>query len=245
MKIMASVPVTSLEGAVEDIKKTKALSALPILAGHQLILELRMDYYFAANPRLTTLPPEMKHFPYMDVPLAITVRPDWEGGQYKGKEFIRKKILQEAIDLNAVYVDVEGKVLDGELKTHAGYTGTSIIRSHHDFEKTPENLIEIYEKLRKGKPEPDVVKIATTAKNYGDGFRMLEAIDYAADPLAHRTPLIGLCMGELGSFTRTMGPVLGGEMAIVALDPERRTAAGQPTVEEWCKSWNIFNKPSQ
>src|SRR5881394_3513413 len=40
-------------------------------------------------------------------PVIVTCRPEWEGGEFKGSEEERRRILADAIDLGADYVDLE------------------------------------------------------------------------------------------------------------------------------------------
>ena len=41
------------------------------------------------------------------VPVLVTCRPKWEGGEFCGSEEERRRILLEAVDEGAEYVDVE------------------------------------------------------------------------------------------------------------------------------------------
>src|SRR5438105_3916813 len=40
-------------------------------------------------------------------PVIVTCRPTWEGGAFAGSEEERKRILVQALDMGAEYVDVE------------------------------------------------------------------------------------------------------------------------------------------
>src|SRR5262245_43806775 len=42
-------------------------------------------------------------------PVVVTCRPPWEGGHFKGSEEERQRLLRQAFDLGAEYVDVEWK----------------------------------------------------------------------------------------------------------------------------------------
>src|SRR5690242_15911347 len=48
-------------------------------------------------------------------PVIVTCRPRWEGGQFSGSEEERLRILAEALDAGAEFVDVEWKADAREL----------------------------------------------------------------------------------------------------------------------------------
>ncbi|NGX40097.1 MAG: Shikimate dehydrogenase (NADP(+)) [Chlamydiae bacterium] len=105
------------------------------------------------------------------------------------------------------------------------HSQTKIIRSYHNFEHTPENLEEIYEKI----PHADVVKIACTALQTTDALRMLL---FAKE----KENFIGISMGEDGQITRILGPVIGNVFDFVAI--EAPAAPGQMTAQDLL---NIYN----
>src|SRR5262249_44140437 len=74
------------------------------------------------------------------LPVIITCRPEWEGGQFKGAEQERKQILADALALGAEYVDVEWKAGFTELLSSTG--GRRVVLSSHDFNGVPTDLVD-------------------------------------------------------------------------------------------------------
>ncbi|KAH9322627.1 hypothetical protein KI387_017266 [Taxus chinensis] len=67
------------------------------------IVELRIDHLHNFNPN-THLHSLLKQRP---LPIIITYRPKWEGGEYEGEEVARLDTLRLALELGADFVDVE------------------------------------------------------------------------------------------------------------------------------------------
>ena len=74
-----------------------------------------------------------------DLPVLITVRKKSHGGSFGKEEKVRKKLLEDFLELEPEYVDIEADTLFLE-ELAEKYFKTEFILSHHDFEKTPENL---------------------------------------------------------------------------------------------------------
>ena len=53
-------------------------------------------------------------------PVIVTCRPVWEGGEFKGSEDERRRILGEALALGAEYVDVEWRAGFDDLMSQTG-----------------------------------------------------------------------------------------------------------------------------
>src|SRR5689334_2278597 len=71
-------------------------------------------------------------------PVIVTCRSAAEGGQFKGSEEERKRILAEAIALGAEYVDIEWRARFDDLLAQTG--GRGIVLSMHDFDGMPDDL---------------------------------------------------------------------------------------------------------
>jgi 3-dehydroquinate dehydratase/shikimate dehydrogenase len=97
---------------------------------------------------------------------------------------------------------------------------TKRIISYHNFKETPEDLADILEEM--GKLDPDVVKVATTARSVGEAARVLKT---AAKAKGSTT---GIAMGDLGFFTRVLGRKYGAPLTYAGFHPERTFAPGMP-----------------
>ena len=111
-------------------------------------------------------------------------------------------------------------------------SNTKLIISHHNFDETPRNLEDIYQRIA-GK-NPDIVKIATKANSYNDSLRMLNLISGADKDI------VGICMGQQGMITRVYGPVVGGYLTFASLGEGKSSAPGQMNVDELRQTWQLL-----
>ncbi|SNR40385.1 type I 3-dehydroquinate dehydratase [Halorubrum vacuolatum] len=167
------------------------------------------------------------------LPLIVTNRAEWEGGE--AGDLGRFGDLSDALVHDAVVaVDIElaalrGNAPDGEqshataLREEARDEGVAIIASVHDFSSTPEvgTLVDL---LADAASEGDVGKLATTAEVPEDALAMLEAT-HKATAAGHTVAT--MCMGEQGRHTRAVTPVYGSRIGYAPVDPADATAPGQ------------------
>ena len=66
------------------------------------------------------------------LPVILTCRPGWEGGQFKGSEEERKQILRDGLARGAEYVDIEWKAGFTDLLSSSA--GRRVVISSHDFD---------------------------------------------------------------------------------------------------------------
>jgi 3-dehydroquinate dehydratase-1 len=169
-----------------------------------------------------------------DLPLVVTNRASWEGGEADGLG--RYDALSTAIGHEAVAaVDVELAALRGThpdpteeshataLRAAAREAGVDVIASVHDFESTPEPAA-LADLLADAAGEGDVGKLATTATAPADALAMIEAT-HEATAAGHRVAT--MCMGEPGRHTRAVTPVYGSKVGYAPVDPADATAPGQ------------------
>lgn len=167
------------------------------------------------------------------LPLVVTNRAEWEGGE--AADLGRYDALAEAIAHDAVVaVDVELAALRGNaptgershataLRESAREEGVSVIASVHDFESTPE-VGTLSDLLADAASEGDVGKLATTANAREDALAMLRAT-HEATAAGHRVAT--MCMGEPGRHTRAVAPVYGSRIGYAPVDAADATAPGQ------------------
>ncbi len=168
-----------------------------------------------------------------ELPLIVTNRAEWEGGE--AGDLGRFGDLSDAVVHDAVAaVDVElaalrGNAPEGErshataLREEAREEGVAVIASVHDFSSTPEvgTLVDL---LADAADEGDVGKLATTAEVPADALAMLEAT-HEATAAGHAVAT--MCMGEPGRHTRAVAPVYGSRVGYAPVDPADATAPGQ------------------
>lgn len=132
-------------------------------------------------------------------PVVFTCRPMWEGGQFKGSEEERHRLLRDAQQLGAEYIDVEWKAGFDDL-IHAR-VGQGIVLSMHDFDGVPPDLDARVSAMRSTTAE--VVKVAVMAERLGDCLPLLTLGRQST------APLVLIAMGEAGVSTRVLASQFG------------------------------------
>ncbi len=194
-----------------------ALGLMHGLPDHVGIVELRLDYAWAARPDAAA--PTLRAIcAAKDRPIIVTVRPPREGGLCEAPESERLDLLRLAAAYGADYVDVE---LDsvGALGELAGPTRKIV--SRHDFQRTPADLDAIH--ARAARSGADVVKIAARALDITDALPMLELLQRRGAAV----PTIALSMGEEGLITRILAPKFGAFLSFGAPRKGESTGPGQ------------------
>lgn len=190
------------------------------LQGHQQLadqkaelVELRVDW-LRKRPDIGRL---LQNRP---TPVVVTCRRPDDKGRWSGTEEQRQALLREAIVLGAEYVDLEEDIADDIPR----YGETKRIISYHNFEETPQELYDIYQRMTK--KDHDILKIVTMANRPADNVRMLEMLA-SAD-----VPTVGFCMGEYGTISRILCGRAGAPFTYAGFSREREMAPGQLTFAE-------------
>ena len=205
---------------------TDDLSAEPAARSHADAVEFRLD--------LATDPLDQLAAYDGDLPLIVTNRAAWEGGE-ADDETRRLDTLASALDHETVAaVDLECGALDGsveaaatervrELRASAREADIAVIASIHDFESTP-SVDELVDLLERASDEGDVGKLAVTATDRSDALAVLSATHRSVE--AGRT-VATMAMGAAGQHTRAVAPVYGSKIGYAPVDPAGATASGQ------------------
>src|SRR5260221_4995689 len=152
--------------------------------GAQLV-ELRLDW-------LSHLPDVGRLLADRPTPVVVTCRRARDKGLWRWTEEQRLMVLRSAIVSGAEYIDLEEDIA-GSIRR---FGETKRIVSFHDFDKTPENLDEIHERMQKH--DPDIIKIVTMANSPFDNVRILKLV------AGGRVPPNRFCMGEFGISRRIL-----------------------------------------
>lgn len=194
------------------------------------LVELRVDY-------LRELKLEMLEIIAKKVTKSaiLTCRKQNEGGLYTGSEEERLEILQKAISMGFDYVDVELSSIESD-DIDLGEKRGKLIVSYHNFSKTPKKseLEKILERMNAC--GADIKKIAVMANSDEDEGLILEMIVQNSV----KSELIMIAMGDKGTKTRVLGPLLGGYLTYGSLEGVK-TAPGQVSVERLKEIYNQFN----
>lgn len=156
------------------------------------IVELRLDS--VSDPDVATALEGRK------LPVIVTCRASWEGGGFRGTEEERRRILAQALDLGADYVDVEWRArFDALVAANA----SRVVLSSHDFDGVPADLAEQARAMRA--TGAAVVKIAVKASRLADCLALLElSRTFGANERA-----VLIAMGEAGLSTRILAQRFG------------------------------------
>jgi 3-dehydroquinate dehydratase / shikimate dehydrogenase len=153
-------------------------------------------------------------------PVVITIRRKQDGGLWKGTEQERILLLRQAIAAGVEYVDLE----DDIAMQIPRFGKTKRIISLHNFQETPEDLPAIH--MRLAALDADIVKIATMANQPHDNLRVLEMMRES------ECPTIGMCMGDIGTPSRILGPKFGAPFTYATFHHERALAPGQLSYDQ-------------
>jgi 3-dehydroquinate dehydratase/shikimate dehydrogenase len=154
------------------------------------LIELRLDH--AADPDAAAALAGRR------TPVVVTCRAKAEGGEFRGSEVERKRILSEALRLGAEYVDVEFSAGYDDLIRSTG--GKRIVLSMHDFEGVPGDLPARVRAMRACGAE--IVKVAVFSRTLWDNLALLDLRDASQASI-----FIG--MGPAGLPTRVLAAHFG------------------------------------
>ena len=136
------------------------------------------------------------------LPVVVTCRARWEGGQFAGSEDDRRRVLQSALDLGAEFVDVEAAAgFAGALIEKT--SGRRIVISEHKFDSPPGDVRGRFAALRQRGAE--IAKLAVQVETLEQLSTLFEVADEAG-PDRDRI-LIG--MGPAGLASRVLSARLG------------------------------------
>ncbi|MFP3395418.1 type I 3-dehydroquinate dehydratase [Brevibacterium sp. SIMBA_078] len=151
-----------------------------------------------------------------ELPILLTVRTCFEGGQVEITEDDYAEVVRELIAGVAgnvdsgvpVAIDVEiDRAESGSLIASAQEAGVPVVASHHNFESTDsaERLLKTFAAMSEAGAH--VAKVAMMPQAPADVLRLLEATAAADASLA--VPVLGISMGSLGRTSRIMGADFG------------------------------------
>ncbi len=217
MQKLICVPITEPKmldfvRAIEEAEKTAD------------IIELRLDYVTDHSPAYVLKLIETRK-DFFRKPFILTYRPREQGGQRDIKfndrlRFWRKLDFWDVID----YADIELDMVERLAQTKFQIPWHKVICSYHNFDETPANLNEIYERI--ARTPAAVVKIATKANRIADCLPLFDLMQRGAKPV------IILGMGLPGVATRILALSRGAMLTFGALRRGAESASGQPTATE-------------
>ncbi|MFC2022011.1 type I 3-dehydroquinate dehydratase [Chloroflexota bacterium] len=160
-----------------------------------------------------------------------------EGGRWQGNEARRIEGLLQAIELGADVVDIELRTKNLEKIVQLVKKRTKCLLSFHDLEKTPplDDMKEIVQ--RQLKAGADVCKLITTAQVFEDNLTVLKLVSEFPT-----TKLISFAMGPLGSISRVLCPLVGGDFTYASIEKGKESAQGQITIRDLRKIYEMVKE---
>lgn len=191
------------------------------------LIELRLDYLRLEDLNASNV---AKWVHLAEGPVILTLRRKPNGGEFDGSEETQIRILKSLRATGAAFIDLEIETIESYLGGSLASLKTSsvpCIASYHNFQQTPADLEAVYRRLLNS--GPDILKLATHAKDFEDNLRLLQLAERAKrDGL----PVIIASMGQLGTFSRIMACGLGSLWTYASLEKGRESASGQFTAQE-------------
>jgi 3-dehydroquinate dehydratase I len=217
--ICVTITEANVEDALESMKRAKE--------GGADLVELRLDYIGELDDaKIGDL------VDGIEIPKIVTIRPEGQGGYWKGEEKDRINHLMTCLSFGAQYVDVEDSMDIGwryEMGKACKNSGAAMIISHHDFKKTPskQEMIDICK--NEFAAGASIAKIAVTPNSIEEVSNVLGVMETFK---VQGKKVIGISMGKLGVITRIAGPQVGAYLTYVCLEKGKESAEGQLTLEQ-------------
>jgi 3-dehydroquinate dehydratase/shikimate dehydrogenase len=191
------------------------------------IVELRADCL--ALPDAASVVQNVRN---LDRPLILTLRSSEQGGQSQNDLDARRGFWTSLHDLPAdAQIDLELDLVEEFSQTESAerlpVDWSNVICSHHDFDRTPNNVREIFDRMVK--TPAGTIKIAVQAADATDCLAVFDLLDQAR---RDGRKLIAIAMGQAGLMTRILGPSRGSLLTYGSIDDESGTAPGQLTANE-------------
>ncbi len=156
------------------------------------LCELRVDLLDSSEySHLATFPQEA------NLPVILTCRRKADGGEYQGSEKERVALLEEALEGEFTYIDLEIDLKRASLEQKAAAKGVRVIRSLHDFDSIPS---DIFHRMAKIAAKGEIPKVAVMVNSVGDLITLFRA----KEELAEVEEKIVVGMGEFGLPSRIL-----------------------------------------
>ena len=191
------------------------------------ILELRADCLAVADAAAVA-----ENVRNLKRPLILTLRSSEQGGQSQNDLDARRRFWTSLRDLPAnAQIDLELDLVEefsqSESAGRLPVDWANVICSHHDFDRPPDNLREIFDRMVR--TPAGTIKIAVQAADATDCLAVFDLLDQAQ---RDGRKLIAIAMGQAGLMTRILGPSRASLLTYGSIDDESGTAPGQLTAAE-------------
>lgn len=169
----------------------EALADLPRIQREADCVELRLDYF--DEPYELDKLVEARG----TIPMVVTLRPPSEGGRSPLDPSERLRVLTQAAELGAEYVDVEWDAASPAAIQQLHAAGAHVLVSRHDFSTMPTDFATTWWQ-QVADTGADVVKIVGTACDVCDTLEVFRAFRRA------ERPTVAIAMGAPGLISRVL-----------------------------------------
>jgi 3-dehydroquinate dehydratase/shikimate dehydrogenase len=205
-KICVSVCAETADELIRQIKRAEDLADF---------IEIRFDCLEKGEF-------EKLNYPYNEN-YIFTFRPEEQGGK-------RELTLREREDFwNSGNDFCGGDFEEDVIENHLDWLYKPVICSYHDFNGVPDNLMQIYERVKFANANIDVIKIAVQAADIVDTIPIWKLLEKAK---FENQQIIPIAMGESGKWTRILGLAHGAFLTYASLDAGQETAPGQVSAKD-------------
>ena len=196
-------------------------------------LEFRLDYLDKPLSAMT----KIQQFVQDNTAATViaTCRRTESGGRFEGTVAAELDVLSKAAQAGCQIVDLALESAEALKKGDLAKlreSGTGLIVSYHDFEKTGD-LDAIRKRIEPF--QPDFMKIVPTAKTLVDNITMMRFLERVSDQ-AH---VVGLCMGDAGVISRVLGLRAGSEFTFAAATAGEETGPGQMAARTLVETYRV------
>lgn len=208
------------------------------------VVEWRADWYDGVfeKGKLSGMLKLLREF-VGETPLLVTFRTREEGGEQEISQKAYEDFLSEVLySGQADMIDAElfrGENLLTRICREAHQSGTAVVASSHDFEKTPEKDEILRRLCRMQECGADVLKMAAMPQNPQDVLTLLSATWEMKEKYA-KQPLITMSMGKTGVVSRMCGEIFGSALTFGSAGTA--SAPGQIPVSELRNILEIFHE---
>lgn len=246
-KICVSVCAETADDLIEQIKRAEELADV-IEIRFDCLKQSEIDNFYSKIGNQWQINKK--------IPLITTLRLKEQGGFRELTQDERDYFWNSGFEIG--WADCEEDIIENSFS----YLWDKRICSYHDLECVPDNLFEIYEKLKE--TNADVLKIALQtseitetiavwkllerwkaerenlkAKKLREIEELEKKINYSLIRPVRFLQIIPIAMGESGKWTRILGLAHGAFMTYASLDSGSETAPGQVSARDLIEVYRV------
>lgn len=156
-----------------------------------------------------------------ETPILVSCRRPEEGGQFKGTESERVKLLKQAIIAEPAYIELDLETA----KQVPRFGKTKRVISYTSLKKPLSQVDDIFAEMEEAKA--DVIKFTWPTPTLQTAWPLLAAISQK-----RKIPVVGLGLGAAGITFSLLGVKYGSPWIYAALEKGMEAYEGQPTLAE-------------